>query len=696
MPRLRRFSERLTRPLLFGLLLLPGGLVSHPAAAAAPPANSSAPAGPTVHGFDPSHLDRSIRPCTDFYQFANGAWLAGNPIPSDRSSWGHSTVLAKRNLDILHQVLEAAAQGHGVRPGGAERKAGDFYRSGMDVAKIEAQGASPIAPELRRIATLSNPAGLLQEIARLHSSNVACEWNPNECTISTAFRFRIEQDFKQSTRVIVTLRQGGLGLPDRDDYTRQDETARNIRKQYQEHIARLLQLAGDEPAKAAAGAATALAIETRLAQASMTTTEQREPAAIYHKMRLAELDAFTPGLSWKPYFDALGLADPGDINVAQPRFFAELATMLSRLPLDDWKVYLRWHLVSDAAPKLSAAFVDEDWSFRGKVLEGAHAQAPRWQRILWHTDWYLPEALGQLYVDRAFGPEAKERALELVRNLRLALRERLAVLDWIGEETRRQALQKVDSLVVKIGYPDHWRDYSGLAVGRGSYFDDVVAAGSYEFARNLAKLGKPLDRGEWQMSPPTVNAYYDPSNNEIVFPAGILQPPFFDPAADDASNYGEMGSIIGHELTHGFDDQGRQFDASGNLREWWSPADIKRFDERAALVARQFDDFVAIGDTHVNGKLTLGEDIADLGGLRIAYAAFHKALAAHPQPEKIDGWTPEQRFFLAYAQLWANNIRPEALRTTLESDPHAPSHFRANAPLANSPEFARAFGCHEG
>ncbi len=637
-----------------------------------------------AHGVDLAAIDTSAAPCTDFYQYANGKWLASHPIPADRGSVGGFSELFDRNQAVLHQIVDSAVAAPPAPNGSVKRKIADFYRSGMDTAQIERDGASPLALEFARIAAISDTPSLEAEIAHLHKIGVGAVWN-----------FGVGADEKNSLHTIAEVGQGGLGLPDRDYYTKTDAKSVALRAAYTAHIARMLTLLSDAPSTAATEAQTVLALETQLAAASMTRVERRDPNATYNKMTLAQMDALSPGFSYAPYFAAAGVADPGPLVIGQPKFFAAVGGLMKTVPLADWKTYLRWHLISSTAPYLSENFVAESFAFRGTTLGGVTQNQPRWKRVLRETDGELGEGLGQLYVAEAFPPAAKARALLLVQNVKAALRTRLTSLDWIGEDTRRQALTKLDKMRIKIGYPDHWRDYSKLEVSSPSYVVNVLAANRFDFNRDLAKLGKPVDRSEWGMTPPTVNAYYNPSGNEIVFPAGILQPPFFDPQADDASNYGGIGAVIGHEMTHGFDDQGRQFDGDGNLKDWWTAADKKRFQQRADGVAAQFDGFVAVDDAHVNGHLTLGEDIADLGGVKIAYLAFEKSQIGHPRV-KIGGFTPEQRFFLAYAQIWRENVRPESLRMSLATDPHAPNKFRVLGPLANLPEFAQAFPCPAG
>ncbi len=663
----------LSRPLAFAALC---GLLLTPSLHAQSPVPG--------HGVDVSTIDPSVSPCSDFYQYANGKWLADNPIPADKTSWGGFSEISERNTAVLHTILDSLVAAPPAAPSSVTRKVTDFYKSGMDTARIERQGDKPLASEMARINTVRDVPTLETEIAHLHSLGIGTSWG-----------FGVGADDKDSTQNIAQLEQGGLGLPDRDYYLLTDSKSQATRADYAAHIARMFVLLGDAPADAARESGVVIGIETRLARASMTRVERRDPNATYHKMTLAALDKTTPVVSWKPYFAALGVPNPGPLLVGQPVFFAEAGRMLRAVPLTYWKTYLRWDLIHGTASYLSSDFVGESFAFYGTNLSGAKEQRPRWKRVLGATDGALGEGLGQIYVARAFSPEAKARALTLVENVKAALRDRLATLGWIGPDTRRQALNKLDHMKVKIGYPDHWRDYSALKVSSPDYVTKALAANHFEFERDLGHLGQPVDRSEWGMTPPTVNAYYRPSFNEIVFPAGILQPPFFDPEADDASNYGAIGAIMGHEMTHGFDDQGRQFDAQGNLRDWWTGSDRKNFQGRADLIVKQFDAYVPIDNKHINGQLTQGENIADLGGLKIAYLAFEKAEQGKPRV-LIDGFTPEQRFFLAYAQAWRANIRPESLRLRLATDPHSPNKYRVLGPISNLPEFAAAFPCPPG
>ncbi|HWC66381.1 MAG TPA: M13 family metallopeptidase, partial [Thermoanaerobaculia bacterium] len=560
-------------------------------------------------------------PCRDFYTYADGGWLKANPIPPAYSRWGSFSVLGDRNREVLKTILEAAAAKKGAE-GSDEQKIGDFYAACMDEAKIESEGAKPIAPELERIAKIADRAGLEAEVARLHEEGVPA-----------LFAFGSQQDKKNSEEVIAGAFQGGIGMPDRDYYVKDDDKTKAIREKYVAHVAKMLELLGDDPAKAADEAKTVLAIETRLAKASMTRVERRDPDATYHRMSVADLQKLTPNFAWNAYLRDVD-APPSVVNVAQPAFFEAMSRDLAEVPLGDWKTYLRFHLVSAAAPTLSSKFVDEDFDFHGRVLNGTKELLPRWKRCVNATDDELGFALGKKFVEKNFPPESKSRADELVKNLIAALHDDLETLPWMGEATRKAALEKLAAFTPKIGYPDEWRDYSAYRVGRESYAANVAAGDAFEFHRQLAKIGKPVDRKEWGMTPPTVNAYYNPLKNEIVFPAGILQPPFFDGKADDAVNYGAIGAVIGHEMTHGFDDQGRKFDAHGNLREWWSADDAKNYEKRAACVEKQFDAYEVQPGLHENGKLVLGESIADLGGLTIAWRAFQKSLEGKPEPPK--------------------------------------------------------------
>lgn len=637
--------------------------------------------GQTNHGYDRASLDPNTAACTDFYQYANGGWMAANPIPAAYSSWGVANLLDERNRELLHEILEAAARNTKAPKGSSEQKVGDYYATCMDEATIEAAGLKPLADELARIAKVKDQKTLQEEITHLHTIG-----------LNVLFVDGSTQDFKNSAEVIADINQGGLGLPDRDYYTKTDDKSKTTRDQYVAHVAKMFELMGDDGAKAAAEAQTILALETKLAEASMTRVERREPANLYHRMKPAELSELAGNFNWATFFQKTGVSANTDVNVESPGFFKAMNQQLASVPIADWQTYLRWHLINNTAAALPAKFVDEDFNFKGKTLQGSKENLPRWKRCVAGTDRVLGEALGEVYVKRAFPPAAKARALEMVRNLEAALKTDIATLSWMSEPTRKQAIVKLDAFLNKIGYPDKWRDYSSLQVDRASYIGNRFRASTFGKHRELNKIGKPVDKTEWGMSPPTVNAYYNPQINEIVFPAGILQPPFFDAEADDAFNYGGMGSVIGHEMTHGFDDEGRQFDATGNLANWWSDADMKSFNERAQCVVDQFNSFEVEKGLNENGKLVAGESIADLGGLVVAYAAFQKAMEGKPRVT-IDGFTPEQRFFLGYARGWATNMRPELKRLLVNIDPHPLAKFRVNGPLANMPQFAAAFAC---
>src|ERR1700740_3295626 len=647
-------------------------------------ASARAADSPGYWGFDTANLDKTCKPCDDFFQFAMGGWMKSNPIPPEYSTWGSFTVLADKNQQALRQILEAAEKS-GAPAGANKRKVGDFYTSCMDTSAIEAAGAKPVDATLQGVAEIKNTRELQTLAARLQQQGVG-----------VLFRFTSNQDAKDSTQVIATPLQGGLGLPDRDYYLRDDDKSKKLRDDYTKHVAKMLELLGDSADKTESEAAAVLRIETSLAKASMSNVDLRDPIKTYHRMKIAEVQSLTPDFSWDSYLKLTGHPDVAEMNVAQPEFFKALDAQLTSTPLEDWKPYLRWHVVDSAAPALPEKFVNEDFDFRGRILTGAKQIQPRWKRCVQATDRNLGEALGQVYVQKYFPPEAKAHALEMVHNLIAALRDDLKTLPWMGPETRTQATAKLQAFAVKIGYPDKWRDYSALKVDRSSYLQNLERRSAFEFQRRLNKIGKPVDRGEWGMTPPTVNAYNNSSMNEIVFPAGILQPPFYDPKAGDAINYGGMVWVIGHEITHGFDDHGSQFDGQGNLKNWWSAEDLKNFQERAQCISDQFDGYVVDGDLHENGKLVLGESIADLGGLTIAYAAYEKSLQGKPRPADKDGFTPEQRFFLGWAQVWGANERLEFARLMANTNPHPLPRFRGNGPLSNMAEFAQAFGCKKG
>jgi putative endopeptidase len=632
---------------------------------------------------DLATFDLTVKPQDDFFRYVNGTWLKNTPIPPEYSRWGSFDALQVRNVEELNKICQsAAAQGAAASPLG--RMVGDFYTSGMDEAAVNAAGFTAIQPELDRIAAVRTTTDVMGEIAHLQS--IGCP---------VGFAFFGAADAKNSDIVIAQLRQGGLGLPNRDYYLNDDEKSKAIRAQYLLHVSKTLQLLGEDPAAADAGAQSVLKLETELARASLSPEVLRNPYASYHKMPVTDLGKYTGAIDWPGFFGGVGAPTLTEVNFQQPDFFKAFAGQLSSVPIPDWRTYLRWHLGRHESPYLTDAFVKEDFQFYSETLNGTKKMLPRWKRVVAEVDGDIGEALGQLYVDEYFPPEAKARVLSLVANLRAALREDIATLPWMDEATRAKAIVKLDAFTVKMGYPDKWRDYRALKVDRGPYALNVMRADIFEKERLMAKIGKPVDRAEWGMTPPTVNAYYNPSRNEIVFPAGILQPPFFDPKEDDAVNYGGIGAVIGHEMTHGFDDQGRQYDPKGNLTDWWTPDSANKFKARASGIVKQFTDYTVLGGVHLIGERTQGENIADLGGLKIAYAALQKDLAGQPRT-KIDGFTPEQRFFLSYASIWRGEIRPEALRLRIKTDPHSPAEFRCNGPLSNLDEFAAAFNVPEG
>jgi putative endopeptidase len=633
---------------------------------------------------DPANLDRSVSACTDFYEFANGGWIKSHPVPPAYSVWGSFAELQENNQSNLLAILKDASANGDKQASADLRKLATYYSSCMDSTGAERAGYTPIEGELNRIAAINNRNQLEAEVARLHSIGVPA-----------VFGFGSQQDAKNSTQVIAGIRQGGLSLPDREYYLSQDKRYSDIRANYVDHVAKMFQLVGESQAQSTTDAQRVIALETALAKPARTRVELRDPNRNYNKMTAAELAQLAPRFDWPRFFTGEGAANVSTINVQNPEFLKAVDSLMSTTALADWKAYLRWRVLDIAAPTLSSAFVNEDFRF-GSTLSGAKEQLPRDKRCARATDQGLRDALGQAYVAKYFSPAAKARALEMVNNLQSVFHDRLQTLGWMTDTTRGMATGKLAAFNKKIGYPDKWRDYTTLTIKPGPFYNNAMAVRQYERRRDLAKIGQPLDRTDWGMTPPTVNAYYSPSFNEIVFPAGIMQPPFFDPNADDAVNYGGMGAVIGHEMTHGFDDQGAQFDAQGNLRNWWTTSDLDKFKKGTGLVSSQYDAYTVLDSVHVNGKLTLGENLADLGGLSIAYAALEKALAQKGRPPLIDGFTPEQRFFLAWAQIWRSNSTAEALRLRINTDPHSPARWRTNGPLSNMPEFAAAWGCKPG
>jgi putative endopeptidase len=634
--------------------------------------------------FDPTRIDSSAEACTDFFQYANGSWVKNTQIPAAYSRWGTFNILADNNQNILKDVLDKA-ETEKAAPGSSAQMIGDYYASCMDEAAIEKAGAKPLDPYFKQINAIKDVKGLDKQIAMMHAAGMPA-----------LFGFGGGADAKNSAMNIVNISQGGLSLPNRDFYTKDDAKSVETRAKFVEYMTNMFKLVGDDADTAAKNANTVMTIQTRLANASKSPVELRNPEARYNKRTLAQLNEMTPNFSWEAYMKTRGVPTVQEVNVGQPAFFTEVNKMLTEVPLDQWKTYMRWMVLNSSAGSLSKPFVDENFRFFSTYLQGTKEQQPRWRRCVGATDRALGEALGAEFVKTAFTPAAQKRMSELIDNLFAAYRERLAQLEWMSPETRQQAIAKLNTYQRKIGFNQNPRGYNGLKISRASFFENGKSVSQFEIARNLKDVGQKVDKTRWGMSPPTVNAYYNPSFNEIVFPAGILQPPFFNLTADDAINYGAIGAVIGHEITHGFDDQGSQFDADGNLKSWWTKEDRAKFEERAACVTNQFNGYEIQPGLNINGKLTLGENIADLGGLKMAYRAYQKSLEGKPKPEKIDGFTPEQRFFLGYAQVWSTKSTPEFERQQVLTDSHSNARYRVNGPLSNLPQFAEAFGCKTG
>ena len=645
----------------------------------------AAPAASTTQTpwLDPAQFAADTKACADLNAYVNAAWLKANPVPADRTAWGTFEVLGERSLQAQHDIVKEAGAGKAAA-GSIERKIGDFYATGIDADALNKAGAAPLKPYLAEIEGIDDTGELA---AWLRSSYAKGQ--------GLLFGFFGTPDFKNSEMVIAYATQGGLSLPERAYYLEDKDDYKRIREAFVVHVQRTLQLSGVPAEAAAAQARAVLAFETRLAKVSLSPVELRDPSKFYNPLSLDAADKVTPHFSWPQFFDAQGLERPAMFSLAQPGFFAELDAMMAQTPIADWKAYLRYQTVNAAAPYLGDAFVAENFGFYSKTLRGQDEMRPRWKRVLGTINDGMGEALGQLYVARTFPPESKAAALELVNNLSKALKVRIERLDWMGAETKQKALQKWAAFTPKIGYPDKWRSWDGLDVRRDSYLDNVVRASAFNYRWQLSQIGKPVDKTLWGMSPQTVNAYYNPLQNEIVFPAAILQPPFFDALADPALNYGGIGAVIGHEMLHGYDDKGSQFDAEGNFETWWTDADRAAFEQRTAKLVGQFDGYEAIDGLHVKGELTLGENIADLGGLSVAYDAFRMA-TANQRLQPIDAMTPDQRFFANWAVVWRRNFTPEELRVRLNTDSHAPANFRAIGAPSNMPEFAQAYECMAG
>ncbi|STY30568.1 metallopeptidase PepO, peptidase, M13 family [Legionella wadsworthii] len=623
-------------------------------------------------------FDTNISPSQNFYLYAVGNWQKNNPIPPEYSSWGTFNLLNEKSQDIIHQMLINASKDTHVKPGSIEQKVGDFYFSGMDENSINQLGIKPLQPEFDRINHLNNLAELQKEIAHLHQIGV-----------DVFFNFGSMQDFKNSKDMIAAAMQGGLGLPDRDYYLKDDPKFKQIREAYIQHITKMFELLGDAPDKAAAEANTVMKIETQMAKSSMSQIEQRDPHAVYHIMDRSQLSQITPNFSWSDYFSEMGQTQIKSINLAMPEFFKDMNQQLKAVSLEDWKTYLRWHLIDAFASYLSKPFVEQNFKMVS-ILTGAEKILPRWKRVVSTENSALGFAIGKMYVERYFSPEDKKQALDILKNIRKVLKEDIHTLSWMTPATRQAALNKLDMMEERVGYPSKWRDYSKLVINRGPYVLNVIRANEFLTKRDLNKIGKPIDRTEWVMAPQTINAYYDPSMNNLNIPAGILQPPFFDPNAPAALNYGAIGFVMGHEMTHGFDDQGSQFDGHGNLKNWWTKSDLEKFKAATQCIVDQFSQYTVEDNLHVQGKLVVGEAAADLGGITLAYRAFRKSDAYKNAPT-INGLTPDQQFFIATAHVWATNIRPQQLRNQVTTDPHPPAQYRVNGSLANIPQFQEAF-----
>jgi putative endopeptidase len=635
------------------------------------------------NGFDPAALNRAVDPCSNFYQYACGGWMTANPLPGDQSRFGRFDALQERNRTVLQNILESASTD---KPGRAalDREVGDYYAACMDQKVIDAKGLGPAKADLDRIAAITDKAQITDITAWLNRSGT-----------SSFFRFSSSQDAKDSTREIADLDQGGLGLPDRDYYLKTDPKSIELRNSYVLHIARMFELAGDTADVAAKKASAVMAIELALAKGSLDNVSRRDPNNVYHLLPVKDLVALAPVFDWQKFFKQVGAPAFDNLNVDVPDFIKTLQSVIADTSLADLKTYLAWHLLHDNSGVLPKKFQDETFAFYGKTLSGAKEMRARWKQCVDQTDNQIPDALGQKFIDKTLGDEGKRRALQMVHAIEKAMEDDIKALDWMTPATKEQALIKLHAIANKIGTKEHWLDYSKVKIARDDAYGNAERTSQFEVERQLAKIGKPVDKTDWQMSQPTVNAYYDPQENDINFPAGILQPPFWDNTLDDAINYGAIGAVIGHELTHAFDDEGRQFDAKGNLRDWWTEADAKAFEQRAQCIVKQYGDFKAVDDVHLNGELTLGENTADNGGLRLAYMALMDTLGGK-EPEKRDGFSAKQRLFLGWAQVWCENKTAESARMRAQVDPHSPGEFRVNGVASNMPEFAQAWSCKVG
>jgi len=640
---------------------------------------------PYTPSLDLPSMDRTADPCVDFYQYTCGGWMKNNPIPPDQSRWDVYSKLANDNLQFLWGILDDLSRSTAKR-NPTQQKIGDYFASCMDTAAIDKRGAEPIAPVLKQIAEMKSKAEFGRWLAGQHLAGERS---------GLLFGLGSDQDFGDATQVIAFAIGGGLGLPDRDYYLNTDAKSVEQRAKYVEHVEKMLVLSGEREAQAKADATTVMRMETALAQASLSRVDKRDPYKLYHKMTPAELAKLAPSFDWTAYFDTTGLGAVQAVNVTEPEFFKAVESELQNESLENWKVYFRWHVVASEAPFLSTPFVDKDFAFNRKYLRGVAEQRPRWKRCVGDVDHLLGEALGEEFVSRTFTPKTKQETVRMTELIEKAMAGEINGLDWMSPETKKQALVKLNGIRNKVGYPDKWRDYSTVQIKPSDFFANYSSTASFEVHRELNKIGKPLDRTEWGMTPPTVNAYYNPQMNDINFPAGVLQPPLYDPKMDDAPNYGNTGSTIGHELTHGFDDEGRQFDAAGNLKDWWTAEDAKKFEEKINCVRDQFAQYVVVDDIKINSKLTSGEDVADLGGTLLAYVAWREA-TKELKLESQGGFTPDQRFFIGFAQWACENARPEELRANAIVDPHSPGKYRINGIVSDLPEFRQAFGCKVG
>jgi len=666
------YLRNVSGALLFASLLL-GQPAEHPI--------TSLPYTPSL---DIPSMDRSVDPCVNFYMYSCGGWIKKNPIPADQPRWNVYAKLGQDNQMFLWGILEEAAKPSADRSPAA-RQIGDYFAACMDEPAVERAGASPLRPLLDRIAALKSASDLADFVASQHLLSSG----------TMLFGFGSNQDYADATSVIAFALAGGLGLPDRDYYTKTDAKSEETRQKYLVHVQKMFELLGDSPGSARANTKTVMEIETALAKASLTRVDKRDPYKLFHKMTRKQLEALNPSFGWERYLNDVGLSSVSEVNVTEPEFFKQLEAQLKSRKLADWKTYLRWQVAHAHAQYLSTPFVQANFEFYNKYLRGVTELAPRWKRCVRYVDRELGQALGKVFVEKTFGPDVKQRTLSMTREIQKAMEGDIEQLTWMGNATKKQALEKLRGMVNKIGYPDQWRDYSSVRIARDDFAGNVSRAIEFESKRQLAKIGKPLDRGEWQMTPPTVNAYYDPQMNDINFPAGVLQPPLFDPKMDDAPNYGNTGATIGHELTHGFDDEGRQFDAKGNLHDWWTKEDAAQFEKRAQCVSDQYGQYTVVDDIKINSKLTLGEDVADLGGTILAYLAWKdatKGLTLKP----IEGFTPDQRFFIGMAQWACGDERAESKRAGAITDPHSPDQYRINGVVSNMPEFGAAFSCKVG